>query len=115
MKNAVTSREFERCTPPLLSAHNGYCETLMACRSRRVGKGAFAVAHALRRRVGKIAKGDFAHPTRYAVLRFSSGTIRASASSVDITSPKKIAKVLSVPACSSSVQVALPSEIIATR
>ena len=51
----------------------------------------------------------------YAVLRFSIGTMRASASSVVITSPKKIANVLSVPACSSSVQVALPSEIIATR
>jgi hypothetical protein len=50
-----------------------------------------------------------------ALLRLIAGTSFAIASSVVITSPKNSRKLLSVAACSSSVQVALPSEIIVTR
>jgi hypothetical protein len=50
-----------------------------------------------------------------ALLRLTTGTSFAIASSVVITSPKNSRKLFSVAACSSSVQVALPSDSMVTR
>lgn len=51
----------------------------------------------------------------HAVRRASTGTRRATTSSVVNTSPKNDRILLSVVACSSSVKVALPSDTMTTR
>ena len=56
-----------------------------------------------------------ARTASYAVLRCATGTSRAAASSVVMTSPKKTRKLFSDAACSSSVSEALPSDSMTTR